>query len=1279
MLIQALVGVVEQVSGVVAHTKPNGEVSLAKQGTQIREGDYLTLLSGEAYIHMIEGFPQALSLNKPFIADGTSPLLTTAADGTLVETIVQEALAAGIDPAQVLASLEATAATGAQTSSGGREIVRVDPNFSLGRVEAGYPTGPFGLGVNGAILQNWFYGKPEESDVIAVTNFLKVEEDALNPGNKEVGTDQQTTRTVTLVGGSGFILDEQGGNLGDLPQLTSNGSPIQYKITGFTDLTAYIDVPGNNEGENPPTQEVIFTVHLEADGVLTFTLIGQIDHPNPDDNPELTGDAQLIGIDLSPVIAASGAFLPPGSVIVFVEDDMPIATINLNETLGIVLDESIRPHAITDTNATADNISMSNPDPFGGSYGTPIGASSGSLVNKTGSSPGGDNKGATELYSLSINGGADSGLKMVTGPFTSTPILLSMDGDNIVGKTAGGTVVFAIKIDALTGEVSVAQYEAIAHPNQFPFSGPNRDEPVNLNGKINAIVTVTDGDKDQATAQVDIGNKIIFQDDAPIFNNDLLGDVGEAVLDETNLVNNPNMPPSISTTIDLTSVFTPAVDYGTDKEGALIYLLFLDNADHTDEGVNVQSGLFALDPSDTAADAVDGDGYGKGVEIVMNVTHQDTTDTVTGTVGTTTYFTIVIDNFTGALTFTQFAPIWHSDTGNADDTSSLNALAGSLYVLAQAIDGDRDSAFSDIIDISQGVFKIEDDGPSINSDAIAVAGNVEEDAMSTTAISPYPGDSSEGNQDLSGDDNSQDEVKGNAGSLTDLFNSGADAPLTIQLLTDTSGLPKLLSHGQPVTYTVLGDTLIATVEYNNGSAVITTTVFNLQVNSDGSWTFDLQDQLDHVPGEGQNFKLQVVDGDPVDFIELGSLIQATDADGDKVSGLAGNKFIITVEDDVPVVKTNATAITATVEEDGMSTTEFSPYPADSSEGNQDLIDDSNSQDEATGAAGSLISLFSAGADESLTIQLLTNTDGLPKLLSHGQPVTYTVVGDTLTASVNATTVFTLKVNADGSWTFDLQDQLDHVPGLGQNFKLQVEDGDPVDYIELGSLIQATDADGDKVSGLAGNKFIITVEDDVPTAEIILNPNKTITLDESLFADVNDPNAATDDHFLPPTIFGFPIGQATANVISSAANSVNVGADDQGSTSVLSLVVNQSASGLKTTNGTDIYLFAVDSDTVVGRAGNNPNGQVILQFDLDQNGNLTVTQYDSLKHPSPGNGSNNTYDEPVTLGNGILSAKVIVTDADGDTATDTQDLGGLISIEDDGPTADIKLMPHSPAP
>ena len=85
-------------------------------------------------------------------------------------------------------------------------------------------------------------------------------------------------------------------------------------------------------------------------------------------------------------------------------------------------------------------------------------------------------------------------------------------------------------------------------------------------------------------------------------------------------------------------------------------------------------------------------------------------------------------------------------------------------------------------------------------------------------------------------------------------------------------------------------------------------------------------------------------------------------------------------------------------------------------------------------------------------------------------------GDTLTATadaggLNERVVFTLILAANGDYTFDLKDQLDHPDGSGDAALLA---------LDLSSVIVATDFDGDSVTPPA-NAFVINVENDVPVA------------------------------------------------------------------------------------------------------------------------------------------------------------------------------------------------------
>ncbi|NWL75267.1 hypothetical protein DM872_00125, partial [Pseudomonas taiwanensis] len=75
---------------------------------------------------------------------------------------------------------------------------------------------------------------------------------------------------------------------------------------------------------------------------------------------------------------------------------------------------------------------------------------------------------------------------------------------------------------------------------------------------------------------------------------------------------------------------------------------------------------------------------------------------------------------------------------------------------------------------------------------------------------------------------------------------------------------------------------------------------------------------------------------------------------------------------------------------------------------------------ATVASGSVTGIFQSGADAPLSYALSGDTSGLPQTLtSGGVAVTYSVVGNLLTASAGAVDVFTFSLTAAGAYSFTL--------------------------------------------------------------------------------------------------------------------------------------------------------------------------------------------------------------------------------------------------------------------
>ena len=159
------------------------------------------------------------------------------------------------------------------------------------------------------------------------------------------------------------------------------------------------------------------------------------------------------------------------------------------------------------------------------------------------------------------------------------------------------------------------------------------------------------------------------------------------------------------------------------------------------------------------------------------------------------------------------------------------------------------------------------------------------------------------------------------------------------------------------------------------------------------------------------------------------------------------------QNDVP--KNNTTEVTASVQEDAL--------PG----GNRDTPDDT------TKATGSVAGLVDPGRDVPVTFSLQTTGLNALGLTSKGEPLTYTVSGNTLTASISAGAVFSLTLSGtdNAAFTFTLLAQLDHPAGSGDDANLS---------LNLSSAILATDNNGDAIT--VDNGFTIFVENDVPIGD-----------------------------------------------------------------------------------------------------------------------------------------------------------------------------------------------------
>ncbi|MGM0614541.1 MAG: DUF5801 repeats-in-toxin domain-containing protein, partial [Pseudomonadota bacterium] len=195
-------------------------------------------------------------------------------------------------------------------------------------------------------------------------------------------------------------------------------------------------------------------------------------------------------------------------------------------------------------------------------------------------------------------------------------------------------------------------------------------------------------------------------------------------------------------------------------------------------------------------------------------------------------------------------------------------------------------------------------------------------------------------------------------------------------------------------------------------------------------------------------------------------------------------------------------------------------------------------------------------------------------------------------------------------------------------------------VSLRADVTVTDQDGDTASDrlAADLGSVVEVKDDVPVVEI-----------NGQYLDNNDLVMKVDERYLEESVSG------------NFANAFNVdfGADGEAAVNyTLEIEGNGSTDLVATLSGEEVQLMTTPDGNIEGRTLDS--NELVLTVEVDENAEVTFTQFLALQHPV-GGGSNNT----LTLPNGItLNATAI--DSDGDSTTEGISLGQYLQVRDDGP-------------
>ena len=658
--------------------------------------------------------------------------------------------------------------------------------------------------------------------------------------------------------------------------LTSNGVPVEIEIVG----NSYVGTAGG---------ETVFTLDINPDGNYTFTLLGTLDHADttdPDDVIEITFGVQAFDGD--------GDTTAPAEITVCIKDDGPYI-----ENKFKTVDESnfgdgplVRTETL-DFDFGEDGAGSIKPN--------------GTFMAKY------------EMGGLSedIYSGGEK-------------VEISVDGNSYVGKLAGGDVVFTLDIDPLSGEYTYTQYIAIDHPKTDDY-----DDVIWL--QFHVEICDADGDTDVAVIGIDVhdsgvntvvGSKVEVDESAldpsdeasnvvtANFGGDGMGgfaptDVGSISFTgaSADALTSNGVPVEIEIvgnsyvgTAGGETVFT--LDINPDGNYTFTLLGTLDHADTTDpdDVIEITFGVQAFDgDGDTTAPAeitvcikddgpyienkfktVDESNFGDGPLVRTETLDFDFGEDGAGSIkpngtfmakyemgglsediysggekveisvdgnsyvgklaGGDVVFTLDIDPLSGEYTYTQYIAIDHPKTDDYDDVIWLQ-----FHVEICDADGDTDVAVIGIDVHDSGVNTVVGSKVEVDESALDPS-----DEASNVVTANFGGDG-----------------------------MGGFAPTDVGSISFTgASADALTSNGVPVEIEIVGNSYVGTA---GGE-----TVFTLDINPDGNYTFTLLGTLDHADTT-----------DPDDVIEITFGVQAFDGDGDTT---APAEITVCIKDDGPYIE-----------------------------------------------------------------------------------------------------------------------------------------------------------------------------------------------------------------------------------------------------------------------------------------------------------------------------------------------------------------------------------------
>lgn len=935
----------------------------------------------------------------------------------------------------------------------------------------------------------------------------------------------------------------------------------------------------------------------------------------------------------------------------------------------------------------------------------------------------------TDLAGNPATEGVNSGLETTEGK----TIYLFLESGYVVGRYDGSDgddevggndpAAFAIRIGD-DGMVGVLQYVSLRH-----FTNPDADDEVDLSdmaGHLKATLTLTDGDGDKTSASVDISGSIGFQDDGPSLDDVSLAGRFGLLIDESadNQTGTDDVtgPLAVFANIDQKGIDPDAsgpLGFATESRSPISY-----DAYYGVDGPGATPVSYAL----SVANASSGLKLTDGSAINLVAETDGTNNWIVGRVSGGAFhgkaaFAIAIDPASGHVSLVQYLSLQHV-AGNPDDVISL--AVGSLTATVTITDGDGDSA-SRTLDIS-GRISFRDDGPTLNGTA-TLSATVDEDGLH------IPGNLSEGNEDGAplrpGEENGGglNTITSAVGALKSLVNFGVDGFGSFSVKTTAPINTAFKSMGETVVVAGSGTTLHGYMESGANSGYqdgVDRLVFTLTIALDGTYTFTLNDQIDHPTLNSQT-------GDNGENllgtkIDLSGYVQATDGDGDSIT-LGAGKFTVDVRDDIPVVTAKAVeTVTETITYTLEAGNEL--YRPVQGKDDYDLLLTGRIGNQATSVntsgdigVGTGQAIDQGTPPDTLRIDMVRNLTASGNVNSgsysadahYGVPAfTFTVpqvkpipqAPDVATLFIQIFAVPSGEDNQSGTANFfdNAAIGITSIVAAGATITPVYSGSTIIGYVvsdvAAGTVITvngASDFGRLEVTNYAGVTFTsssvgaqttLTGTDSfslggLSTGVKVTKPFEVVHDESPQVNNTSDPNNADDTAAGLPgdlsarlAVLGLTeMGHARATGSVSTLFEASVGADEAGSRSYGFATAGGASfdgvdSGLKTTDGNEaikLYADPTNGSILWGVTGASfAGGAKVFAAYIDELGQVWLVQFEAIAHNIDG-ATSAAHDDAISV---LADIRVVLslTDADGDTVSAWSNTPLKLTFQDDGPKA-----------